>query len=130
MPTAEKYLIPSTGKYATPSQLSRMNKEVQIEAMRHWFNENYDSPDELPYDSGEGGYQWIWGGPYDAEEALQETFGGAIKDELIEELVSDLNDISIEWSGKPDGTDFDDNYLTELIASGADPFLTLLSKPG
>jgi hypothetical protein len=107
-----------------------MKKETQIEAMRHWFGDNYDAPDELPYDSGEGGYQWIWGGPYDAEEALQETFGGTISDALIEELASDLNDVSVEWSGKPDDKDLDDDYLTELIASGADPFLTLHSSLG
>ncbi len=68
------------------------------------------------------------GWPYDAEEALQETFGADISSELIKELVSDLNDISLERSGRPDNADFDDDYLTQLISSGTDPFVTLLSS--
>lgn len=67
MPPHRKLSDPSTAEYATLSQLRRMKKETRIEAMRHWFGDNYDAPDELPYDSGEGGYQWIWGGPYDAD---------------------------------------------------------------
>jgi hypothetical protein len=126
MPTQPKYLVPSADKHVTLSQLKRMKKELQIEAMRHWFRDNYDAPYELPYDSSEGGYQWIWGGPFDAEEALQDVFGGFVPDETIEEIASDLNDISTEWSGKPD--DYDDTYLTELIASGNDPFLTLMAS--
>jgi hypothetical protein len=128
MPPQPKYLVPSSGKRVTLSQLKRLKKEFQIEAMRQWFSDNYDAPDELPYDSSEGGYQWIWGGPYDAEEALQDAFGGAIDDETIEDLASDLSDISGEWSGKPDDSDYDDTYLTELIASGNDPFLTLMAS--
>jgi hypothetical protein len=128
MPTPSKFLVPSTGKRVTLSQLKRLKKEFQVEAMRQWFDDNYDAPDELPYDSSEGGYQWIWGGPYDAEEVLQDAFGGAIADETIEELASDLSDISGEWSGKPDDGDYDDTYLTELIASGNDPFLTLMAS--
>ena len=96
MPMQSKYLVPSTGKRVTLSQLKHLKKEFQIEAMRRWFSDNYDAPDELPYDSSEGGYQWIWGGPYDAEEALQDAFGGAIDDETIEDLASDLSDISGE----------------------------------
>lgn len=128
MPTSPKYLILSTGKHVTLSQLKRLKKEFQIEAMRHWFDDNYDAPDELPHDSSEGGYQWIWGGPYEAEEALQDVFGGVVADETIEELASDLSDISGEWSGKPDDSDYDDTYLTELIASDNDPFLTLMAS--
>ena len=28
--------------------------------MRHWSGRNLMDPNELPYDSGAGGYQWIW----------------------------------------------------------------------
>ncbi len=96
--------------------------------MRHWFHERYDPPDELPYDSSEGGFQWIWGGPYDPDDALQNEFGGLIPDDVIEELASQLTDISYQWSGKPSDDDFDDDYLAELIHSGTDPFMNLLGS--
>jgi hypothetical protein len=123
-----RYHIPGTEEVVSSGKLKRLSRNKQLDIMRDWFGDNYDSPDELPYDSGEGGYQWIWGGPYDAEEALQNEFGGAVPEEVIEELASELNDTSTEWSGKPNDEDFDDTYLTELIASGTDPFLTLLSS--
>ncbi|QEE27316.1 hypothetical protein FTW19_04390 [Terriglobus albidus] len=121
-----RYLIPSTGKNITRAQLKRKRQELQIEAMRDWFEDNFESPDELPYDSAEGGYQWIWGGPYDAEEQLQTEFGGIVADEVIEELASDLNDISLEWSGKPEPPD--DDYFLDLLESGPDPYINLISS--
>jgi len=33
--------------------------------MADWFLANFENPAECtPYESAEGGYQWIWGGPY------------------------------------------------------------------
>jgi hypothetical protein len=123
-----RYNVPGPEGLVTSGKLKRLSRGKQIAIMRDWFDSKYDTPDELPYDSGEGGYQWIWGGPFDAEEALQDEFGGTVPDEVIAETALNLNDISSEWSGKPTDQDFDNTYLTELIASGADPFLTLLSS--
>ena len=64
------YFIPGKNETVTKSKVKRLSRNQQIEIMRYWFGSEYDSPYELPYDSGEGGYQWIWGGPYDAEEEL------------------------------------------------------------
>lgn len=118
------YYVPSINETVAAGKLKRLSKAYKIDAMRNWFSENYDTPDELPYDSSEGGYQWIWGGPYDAEEELQDEFGGIIPDDVIEGLASELADNSYEWSGKPN----DDDYLAELIDSGTDPFLTLIGS--
>lgn len=126
-PTRRHYVL-STKESITSGKLKRLGRDKQLETMRHWFNGQYDTPDELPYDSGEGGYQWIWGGPYDAGDALQNEFGGVIPDDVIEELASELSDITPEWSGKPNDEDFDDDYLSNLIDSGTEPFLTLLSS--
>jgi hypothetical protein len=44
--------------------------------MREWFKERYKDPaDGVPYDSGEGGYQYIHGGPYDPQDVLMAEFG-------------------------------------------------------
>jgi hypothetical protein len=123
-----RYYVPSKDETVTKGKLKRLTHDRQLEVMRRWFSDRYDTPDELPYNSSEGGYQWIWGGPHDAEDELRNEFSGAIPDVVIEELASELNDITWEWSGKPSDEDFHDDYIADLIDSGTDPFLTLLSS--
>lgn len=44
-------------------------------SMVEWFEENYEDPaNGVPHDSGEGGYQYFNGGPYDPNEVLQEEY--------------------------------------------------------
>jgi hypothetical protein len=84
--------------------------------MRNWFHSNYADPVEnSPYESAEGGYVYIWGGPYDPIEELQDEFGGLVPDKVIQELADELCEISVEWTGHPDHDDVDD-YLFESIA--------------
>jgi len=41
-----------------------------------WFCARYsDLAEVCPYESAEGGYQYLWGGPYDAHEVLAATWG-------------------------------------------------------
>jgi hypothetical protein len=122
------YFLSKTGEHIAGSKVKRLTQDDQLSLMRHWFDDRYDPPDELPYDSSEGGFQWIWGGPYDARDVIENEFGGIASDKAIEELVSELRDINFEWSGKPSDEDFDDDYLADLIDSGTDPFLTLLGS--
>jgi hypothetical protein len=71
-----------------------------------WFHSNYIAPEEVcPYESAEGGYQYIWGGPYDAHEVIEEKYDGVASRNLISEIVSELNEISWEWSSTPSGDD-------------------------
>src|SRR6185437_5627783 len=71
--------------------------------MKEWFLANYTDPVEnTPYESAEGGYIFIWGGPYDPREELDTQFGGDVPDEIIQELADELTDIAPEWTGNPD----------------------------
>jgi len=128
MPKRRSYFLESTGSSVPASKLKKLSQEKQIEVMRSWFYRNYASPDDLPYDSSEGGYQWIWGGPYDAKDALDSEFSGLVSEDAFETLISELEDISSEWSGIPSDDDFDHSYLDDLIASGVDPFMTLIGS--
>src|SRR5262245_31613642 len=50
-------------------------RDQRIDEMVEWFHSNYEDPaNHMPYESAEGGYQWIWGGPYDASDVLQDEF--------------------------------------------------------
>ena len=100
----------------TASQLRHASRDVQIEVMKSWFDENYTDPvDCLPYESAEGGYQFIYGGPYDPSEELRGEFGGVVRDSVIDELASDLSRVSFEWSGNPNLYPPDD-YVYESVS--------------
>src|SRR6476619_479716 len=65
-------------------------QEMAYQWLRTWFFGLYEDPIEsCPYDSGEGGYQWIFGGPYTAEEALLADWEGIFTEEFLER-VADL----------------------------------------
>lgn len=97
--------------------LSEAGREYQIAVMKVWFHENYEDPVEnTPYESAEGGYIYIWGGPYDALEEIQQEFSGTIPDDVIEQLADELNDISAFWAGK---AQYDD-YIYEAAAASSE----------
>jgi hypothetical protein len=82
------------------------SKDVVLTHMVDWFLHNYEHPSEnTPYD--EGDYVYIWGGPVDAEEELQEQFGGVIDVALIEaaaKILAKDHDV-YEWVPVPSRED-------------------------
>lgn len=93
-----------------------MSREEQIETMRAWFLENYEDPVErTPYESREGGYIYIWGGPYDAYDELS-VFGGYVPDDVIEELAHDLSMDCPEWTSAEKPSDYEDGYLALILS--------------
>ncbi|QCQ21267.1 hypothetical protein [Desulfoglaeba alkanexedens] len=92
------------------------DREVQLDVMRTWFFQNFEDPAErTPYESAEGGYIWIWGGPYEAREELEDEFGGVVPDEVIEELSEELDAICWQWAPTETPGDYDE-YLADDIA--------------
>src|SRR5579862_3070597 len=70
----------------------RMRKAEKRELMLQWFHENFEDPAEnTPYESAEGGYQWIWGGPCDTREELENKFAGIVSEALIDEVKKELD---------------------------------------
>ncbi|WP_455871913.1 hypothetical protein [Serratia proteamaculans] len=108
------------GKNVPPQSLKYKSKEDQLEVMRSWFFENFEDPaHSCPYNGREGGYAYIYGGPFDAQEELEMTFGGYIKDNYIEELVDELQYECYEWSGNSNNVDdwYDDDLYSAVTSS-------------
>ena len=86
--------------YITPSRFRRLGKKNQIADMVHWFHGMFEDPaNETPYESREGGYQYIWGGPYEAGEELGGEFGDIVSDGVIEAAVSEVESDGIfDWA--------------------------------
>jgi hypothetical protein len=79
--------LPNSSEYYPPSAVN----------MIEWFFSHYEDPAEgVPHDSGEGGYQYIFGGPYDAREVLEENFPSASQDDLKKALQF-IYDYGFEW---------------------------------
>ncbi|WP_289118345.1 PIN domain-containing protein [uncultured Idiomarina sp.] len=82
---------------------SSLSREDAISELKAWFFSNYEDPaHSCPYETKEGGYQYIWGGPYDAREEIENEYSGVVSDSVIDEVVDDLESECLEWSGVPD----------------------------
>lgn len=112
--------------------------------IRQWFASNYEDPAQsLPYNSREGGFLWIRGGPYSALQAIEEQFGTTYPFALLEEVANDIIDDAgglDEWSpiDDPDRDDFDDEpheatpldqrrYIAARISETARELRTMLT---
>jgi hypothetical protein len=79
--------------------LGNMDREAQIEVMRRWFFSHFEDPaNETPYSGRDGGYIYVQGGPYDAEEELLKQFEEIVGEEPIIVLVNELSDLGHEWA--------------------------------
>lgn len=81
-----------------PDDFSEMTLDEAVEAIEEWFFENFENPaNSTPHDSGEGGYQYIWGGPYDTRDIVENVFADSASDELITAAIEALNLESDVW---------------------------------
>lgn len=99
----------------TPSRLKRLSRAKQIQYLVWWFNSMYEDPaQETPYNSEEGGYLYIWGGPYAADEELYDEFGSFISEEVIQSAVEEVTSDGIfDWApghNHPDHKRDDEDY--------------------
>ena len=96
--------------YITPSRLKRLGREKQVDYITNWFSGLYEDPaNETPYNGQEGGYQYIWGGPYDAEEEIREEFEGVASENAIQAAIDEVQSDGIyEWA--PSTNHPDHNY--------------------
>jgi hypothetical protein len=121
------YYLPSTGEHITPGKIKKLPADQQIEIMRHWFDDHFMPPGELPYDSSEGGFQWIWGSEAYPADELQNEFSGTIAEDLIDQLSDELSDIDPTWSPRPDDSDLAKDYMATWLPQDIyDPYTALM----
>jgi hypothetical protein len=97
---------------------------LQQEAMQRWFETRYwDPANDTPYNSEEGGYLFIHGGPYAAEDELYGRFGDLLSDEVIRAVVDDIESDGIEeWAPIHTEPDYDSEFEYQGTVRG-DSFL-------
>jgi hypothetical protein len=90
--------------------IEELAPEAQKQEMRSWFLANYTDPiQNAPFESAEGPYYFLWGGPYDPYEELSAEFGIEVPEDVIRELADELSSIASGWTGNPNEQDVD-NY--------------------
>jgi hypothetical protein len=99
----------------TRTDFRRLPKSEKIALMVEWFCQNYEDPAEhTPYETAEGGFQYVWGGPYDANDEIGSKFGGLVPDKWIEEAVHKVEiDGILEWAPVRTDSDYDDEPIPE-----------------
>lgn len=88
------------GETSEIPDIQSLSGEEKSQAMADWFFENFEDPaNHLPYDSREGGYQWIWGGPYDAREEVSDAFHHQATQEELDEAADIVeSDGTADWT--------------------------------
>ena len=105
----------SDGDAVSPEDLPGLDPTEQLDVMETWFRTLYEDPAErTPYESAEGGYIWIWGGPYEANEVLGDEFGEVVDQDLIDSLVSDLDSECGVWAPTERPGDYDDDFPVDI----------------
>lgn len=115
-----------------PPSLDGLDREERIEAMKDWFLENFEDPAQnTPHDSGEGGYQYIWGGPYDASDEISSAFPDAEEDEIEEAVDAVQDDGTYDWApvnfGNEDDLD-DSDFRPEPLSERLEALAGQLSQ--
>jgi hypothetical protein len=87
------------GPPSAPPDLREKSRSKVVELMVEWFLENFEDPAEnTPWDGETGGYIYIWGGPYDAREELEEAFGDAATEQALEKATNEIEDKGYDWA--------------------------------
>ena len=120
-------------EFPSDNSLASLSSSEQILALCEWFLWNFEDPaNETPHDSSEGGYIYIWGGPYDAHEQLSEKFEELVGLDVVEAAVEQVeSDGIVYWAPagrtirNPDEFDevtveIEENRLREKILRGLD----------
>ncbi|ACD96146.1 hypothetical protein Glov_2432 [Trichlorobacter lovleyi SZ] len=94
----------------------------QATAVKCWFYARYCDPaHETPYNTREGGYLFIHGGPYDPAVVLPDRFSGIVSDEIIQDIIDDLySEVGDKWApiryAHFDDFDYDERFDLQLHA--------------
>lgn len=98
---------------STSPSLEGLDAEERIDAMVSWFFDNFEDPvHETPYNGQEGGYLYIHGGPYEAQDYIYDAFPNATEEER-QEAVDQIDARGPEFAPNgmrilpPDEDDFD-----------------------
>ena len=82
-----------------PALADNISLDDAVQKIREWFLENFEDPvHSSPYDGREGGYQYIYGGPYDAREIIEIVFTGVVSEDAIQAAIDEVEGEATDWT--------------------------------
>ena len=76
------------------------SEDYSVDNLVEWFLDNYEDPaNHVPYETREGGYQYVFGGPYDPWEELADKFD-FVDEDTIESAAKRIYNHGILWVKK------------------------------
>ncbi|SFQ72478.1 hypothetical protein [Donghicola eburneus] len=106
---------------SNPEWTKALTRATVVKYLVNWFHYFHEDPaNETPYNGREGGYLYIKGGPYSAEEELRENFEDVVPEDAILEAVEEIqSDGLFDWAPShrhPDSIDFYEDAVAEDFA--------------
>lgn len=113
-----------------PNWTKSLTKATVVKYLVDWFHYFYEDPaNETPYNGREGGYLYIKGGPYSAEEELRENFEDLVPEDAILEAVEEIqSDGLFDWAPShrhPDNIGFYEDAVADDYAQDEFSFAAL-----
>lgn len=119
------------GSYAdfggfTADQVKDMSLDEKVDMMVDWFNNQFEDPqNDTPYVKDQGGYLYLWGGPFDASDQIQTEFSNAVDFDTMMLAVDKVQENGVvEWAPQTGGDfyehpeDEDDGVATGEVVDG------------
>ncbi len=97
------------------SEMRDLPRSLQTQIMSNWFHERFEDPAiRTPYESREGGYQWIYGGPYEARDQIEDRFADYVDQGVMDELIEELDQMG-QWAPVESEDDYEDYALDDSL---------------
>lgn len=79
-----------------PEDFEGLAVDEAVELITEWFLQNFERPEEsTPRD--EGDWVYIWGGPYEHRDIIEDLLRGVAPDAIIEAAIDALDGHQTEW---------------------------------
>lgn len=106
-----------------PEWANALTHSSMVRYLVEWFHHFFEDPaNDTPYNGREGGYLYLKGGPYSAEEELRESFEGIVNEDAILAAANKIQSYGIfDWAPSPRhpaSIDFYDDGLDDPHTQG------------
>lgn len=103
---------------ANPEWAAALTRGSLVKLLVEWFHYLYEDPaNETPYNGREGGYLYVKGGPYNAEEELRSNFEDVVPEDALMAAVEEIqSDGLFDWAPSPrhqDSVDFYEDAIAD-----------------
>jgi len=104
----------------TADQVRAMSRDEQVAMMLEWFRRQFEDPQkDTPYNKDLGGYVFLFGGPFDASDQIQEEFSEAVDFDTMMLAVDQVQeDGTVEWAPQTGGDFYEHPDEDDRVASG------------